>query len=97
MTDPQPMLLLSTAHVHEDARDDDGDLVPEMWTVGDADLIRTTNHEYGWIVFIDPHRPLPQVPEWLRPAWEYAVEQDCILIDFDQEGDHDDALPSWEW
>ena len=56
---------------------------------------RVQPHEYGWIVFVSPDNE--EVPEWLQPAHSYAVEHDCILINFDRDGDVDEALPQWDW
>lgn len=37
------------------------------------------------------------MPEWLRPAYKRAQSVDAILINFDQDADRVDGLPTWEW
>ncbi len=43
--------------------------------------LRFSQTEYGYVVFVDPYQA--NVPKWLRPIHDYAVDRDCILINFD--------------
>jgi hypothetical protein len=71
----QNMLDLSTAHMPGPNPD---------W--GGA---RAESHAFGWILFLsdrDDEAHLP-CPEWLKPIVLYALDNDCILVNFDQDGD----------
>lgn len=62
------------------------------------DEVRAAEHEEGWVVFINPGLEEVWVPEWLRPLWRTAVQCDCILINFDKDGDvYEELWPTWEW
>lgn len=76
------MLDLSTSHMPSGYPD---------W--GD---VRVSEHDYGWIVFVDPEH-LDEAPRWLRPILDLAVAHDCILIDFDSDGPVFEPLKCWEW
>ena len=56
--------------------------------------LRVARHEYGWIVFV---QPASNAPAWLTPIHVLAVQNDCILINFDRDGPCVDGLPTYEW
>lgn len=78
-------LVLSTTHMPEDDPD-----------FGES---RVTEHDYGWIVFLqtDNDLLLEESPEWLVPVIEFALENDCSMINFDRDGITVEDLPTWEW
>ena len=63
--------------------------------------MRHVSHEYGFIVFVngdtDIDKDTAGVPEWIKPAYLLAQKYDCILINFDRDGDQIEGIPSWEW
>lgn len=79
------MLDLSTAHMPAAER--------EAFTGS----VRHVEHEHGWIVFVygdlEPEETAELVPEWLLPIWQVALAADCILINFDADGDVHDGFP----
>jgi len=81
------MLDLSTSHMPASSPD---------W--GD---LRVAEHEHGWVVFVpgglDDEEFEELVPEWARPVMRYALDFDCILINFDQDSEVVEGLPTWEW
>jgi hypothetical protein len=69
------MLDLSTAHVPG----------PEP----DWGAARAEEHTFGWVLFLtesveEAHLPCP---EWLKPIVAFALANECVLINFDQDGD----------
>ena len=52
--------------------------------------IRVAEHSHGWVVFVSSELLDEDIPEWIQPIWHFAVERNCLLINFDREGDlHD--------
>lgn len=51
-------------------------------------------HQYGWIVFVDPNPEYledlgdSRETQWLEPIMSYAIKNNCILINFDQDADY---------
>jgi hypothetical protein len=69
------MLDLSTSHV------------PGPYP--DWGAARVESHKFGWILFLtssveEAHLPCP---EWLKSIVKYALDNDCVLVNFDQDGD----------
>ena len=80
------MIVLSTGHVPG----------PEP-SFGD---IRFCSHEYGWILFVANFEDIEfqeLVPDWLKPIYRYAINNNCVIINFDRDGDLLDQFPSWIW
>jgi len=59
--------------------------------------LRVAKHEHGWIVFVPGREHAETVPEWAQPLIKYALEHDCIVVNFDRDADAVDRLPKWEW
>jgi len=63
--------------------------------------MRHVSHEYGFIVFVNGDTDIDEdtsgVPDWIKPAYLLAQKHDCILINFDRDGDQIEDLPTWEW
>ena len=77
-------LDLSTAH-----------MIGSSPNFGDA---RHTETEYGYVVWVTGEKgELPPVPGWLVEIMAYAIQQDCLLINFDRDADTMDLFHTWEW
>jgi len=77
-----PILDLSTSHVKG----------PDPnW--GD---MRALEHDHGWIVYVSPGAE-DSVPSWFRPIYEAAVENKCLLVNFDSSADTTGCFETWEW
>ena len=60
--------------------------------------VRWTEHEHGFLVWVSGEaRELPPVPGWLVEIMAYAIQQECLLINFDQDGDPSSLFRKWEW
>lgn len=59
--------------------------------------LRVVKHEFGWIVFVGQDESLLDEPRWIIPIMDFAREHECILVNFDQDADVVDGLPTWEW
>lgn len=84
----QIVLDLSTAHMPESDPD---------WG-----SLRVAVHEYGAVVFVLSDREdldfeHEDEPEWIRPAMALARKHDCLLVNFDRDGEVCEDLPTWEW
>lgn len=78
------MLDVSTAHMPS-AEPDFGD-------------VRHFRTGFGYVVFTSsPDSGADGVPEWLRPLWQFASLNDCLVINFDQDATRYPQFPSWEW
>lgn len=75
------VLDLSTAHMPETKPNFGG--------------LRYAGHAYGWIVFVSDERD--DWPKWMLPIMEEASRLDCLLVNFDRDGDRIEGLPQWEW
>lgn len=77
-------LDLSTAHMPRSSP-----------TFGEA---RFVEHEYGYVVYVCGEKgEIPPVPGWLVGIMGYAVQQDCLLINFDGDADIDSRFNTWDW
>jgi hypothetical protein len=83
------MLDVSTAHMPS--------------TSPDWGSVRAVQHETGWVAFVPGVDGTPSEaqisgePAWLRELLEYAREEECLVINFDQDSGTYDHLPKWEW
>jgi len=78
------VLVLSTAHMPSDAPD-----FGDIWF---------NEHESGYIVFVVDHRDAEAGwPEWFYPILGLANEQECSLINFDQDAEVLDSLKTYDW
>jgi hypothetical protein len=79
------VLDLSTAHVPEKLLDEENLRV--HW--------RCQAHEHGWIVFLGDKSEDEEVdmPEWFKPILKLARASNCLLVNFDKDGDVCDFLP----
>ena len=68
--------------------------------------LRVAVHEHGFIVFVEgtgdtseaaTYEWLRREPEWIRPAMALARKHDCLLVNFDRDGEVCEGLPTWEW
>lgn len=63
--------------------------------------LRVIEHEHGWVVFVNGDLEDDEfndiVPEWARPFMHRATDLDCILVNFDEDGEAVEGLPTWEW
>jgi hypothetical protein len=59
--------------------------------------LRVATHEHGWVVFVPGREYCEDVPEWVRPLIQRALDHDCIVINFDCDAESVDDLPVWEW
>lgn len=77
-------LDLSTAH-----------MIRSSPNFGDA---RHTETEHGYVVWVTGETALGLgVPGWLVEIMAYAIQQDCLLINFDRDADTMDLFHTWEW
>lgn len=53
---------------------------------------RWVAHEYGYVVFISPE----DIPEWFEPIHRKAVENDCLLVNFDADGEESPDLETYQ-
>jgi hypothetical protein len=88
------MLDLSTGHVSKDTRD-----ILDEAREGSL-RFRHVRHTYGWIIWIGGMEMFEDIdfspyPE-LREIYLYAVEEDCMLINFDADGDIE-GFPTFDW
>lgn len=67
----RPMLDLRTSHMPKPSPD--------------FGSLRSAEHAFGWVVFVDPNTEDVMCPEWLQPILGYAVNTKCILINFDRD------------
>lgn len=80
----ETLLALSTAHVPGE-------------TPSFGSYLRVVEHEYGWIVFVQPEGDKWCIPDWLRPIHRVAVEQGCTLILFDRDCNEEPRFQTWDW
>ena len=82
---PCSMLDVRTAHVPSNTPD--------------FGKLRHVHHEYGWIVFVSPDAADHEedVPAWLRPLHDQAVQESAVLINFDADAEEYDDIPKWVW
>lgn len=73
-------LVLSTGHMPKSQPDFGG--------------LRTTEHEYGWVVWLSD---AAEVPEWIQPALNYARISSCSMVIFDRDAPEADHLQLWDW
>jgi len=83
------MLNLSNGHVDPSKITDDGS------DSLDTGKLRNVSHQHGWIVFVFPD--CPEVPDWLKPIHDRAVQEDATLILFDRDGDEFDDFKKYGW
>lgn len=80
----RPCLDLSTSH-----------MVGPSPNFGDARHVET---EHGYVVWVTGEvGKFPPVPGWLVEIMVYALQQDCLLINFDNDADTMDPFRTWEW
>lgn len=81
------LMDLSTAHVPSSTPD---------WGT-----LRWEEHASGWVVFVmdlDHEQIMERVPKWLRPIWKIAQDSDCLIINFDQDGEvYPDFFEVYNW
>lgn len=78
------MLDLSTGHMPESHPDFGG--------------YRHLEDDTSTVVYVAPlDEHDRECPEWLRPIMGVALAFDCILINFDPDGEVFDAFPHYEW
>jgi len=95
------MLDLSAEHI-QPFRTESGELllVNDIAKV-DFGGLRSISHEHGYTVFVyggldeDEERAL--VPEWLRPIHTLALKYECLIINFDHDGEIFDDLGIYNW
>lgn len=78
----EKVLALSTAHV-------------DPHTVDGFGGLRSVSHEYGWLAFVYPD--CPNVPEWIKPIRDKAVEEGCTAILFDRDIEAVDEFEIYNW
>ena len=63
--------------------------------------LRVAVHEYGAVVFVhgsgEEWTDTEGEPKWIRPAMALARKHDCLLVNFDRDGEVCEDLPTWEW
>jgi hypothetical protein len=59
--------------------------------------VRYIEHEYGFIAFVSSSADFNCVPSWLHRSYKKAIDNNCILINFDRDAEIDKSLPHWEW
>lgn len=58
--------------------------------------VRTTDHEYGWIVFLPPKEHY-EPPDWFKPVVDLAHQHGCTLVLFDRDAACIDGLKTYNW
>lgn len=71
MNNIQPMFYVSASHV------------PLTKGIPNFGNFRNVEHVSGWVVFVASLGDNRACPEWLRPFMEYALANNCIIINFD--------------
>jgi hypothetical protein len=56
--------------------------------------LRALSHTHGWVVYVDG---CGDIPEWFEPLHTAAIENKCLLINFDSAADTVDCFETWEW
>lgn len=88
MSDPTSKML-NTSTMHMPNEDPD-------WK-----RVRHCEHEYGFIAFVNGDTTEAEekrwVPEWLLPLHRLAQQHNCILINFDRDGDAIEGIPTYDW
>lgn len=63
--------------------------------------LRVAKHEHGYVVFVPSglvrYEFADFVPEWAKPLVRRALDLDCVLVNFDQDAEQVEGLPTWEW
>ena len=63
-------------------------------TFGDARSVQT---QHGYVVYVTGELgELPPVPGWLVEIMLYALQQNCLLINFDHDAEVSDLFRTWE-
>lgn len=57
--------------------------------------LRVCEHEHGWVVWFCADEE--NLPDWFKPIQERARENECVLVNFDQDADEADGLPTYAW
>jgi len=88
-TELRRTLTLSTVHV------------PSSNEEFASECIEVSKYECGWWASLSVegliNGGIDDIPDWFRPAVEYAIKNDCSIINFDRDGPLYEELPSWEW
>jgi len=86
----EKILALSTRHVDQSARP----FVRGGIKVGGN--FRTTEHEFGWIVFLmdNPERPLEH---WFQPIYSLAIKEKATMVLFDRDIPPNPDFPTFDW
>ncbi len=74
-------MRLSTAHMPN--------LDPEWGEV------RYTETEYGFVFW--PTEYVEELPDWLRPINQYALDNDIEIVEFDQDNYTFDQFKEYDW
>ena len=59
--------------------------------------LRVVEHEFGWTVFVSGDAPDEDIPPWIQPLWERAIQDSCLVINFDMDGELVEGLRTWDW
>ena len=80
----RPCLDLSTAHMPS--------------TSPNFGQARHVGTGYGYVVWVTGEKgKIPPVPGWLVEIMAYAIQQDCLLVNFDRDAESTDLFRTWEW
>jgi len=84
-------LVLSTSHMPEGK--------PDF-----GKRVRAVPHQHGYLVFLQSadalsieDGDLAMVPQWLKPAVQFALKRECDYIDFESDGSIIETLTQWSW
>jgi hypothetical protein len=100
------VLDLSTAHVPPF---DDTTALRQDLGVEDPleNYMRVADHDFGWILFVPAKDYVYEIIEnvkflaqwsWLAPILKHAVDNDCLLINFDSAGPvYPGSFQTFEW
>lgn len=57
--------------------------------------LRSVWHENGWVIFVNIDRP--NVPDWLAPIHDRAIDEGATLILFDRDGVENSDFAKYPW
>lgn len=87
MTEINKVLSISTANIPR----------PENDKL-DLNGIRTSETEYGWVVFLgEPDKDIKVAPDWFLPILNLALIHNCSMVDIDTDNPEDETLPIYSW
>lgn len=81
------LLALSTAHMPDE----------KPYFGDDIGRPRISEHEYGYILFVNPQVDMGHIAGWLVPIMKCAIKLGCTLILFDADASKNPDFREYDW